>query len=363
MRPLFPSIDFEFLEDVSRSDRPDIDILFVSVDSAAPEQIERTLRRCRLSTSTTQIVVVLRDSDLAKTRALLQSGAVDVLPMPVSETALALCLERILTRGKPSRESERPIGQLVAVLKAGGGVGATSIAAQIGMMAAAKSGEPGQVCFADLDIQFGNAALYFDMADALNVADCLAVGEVLGDTQFATALAAHRSGLRLLAAPREVSPLDALTPQLADALIVALKRDFPLTIADLPSVWTAWTYAALQMAGRIVLVTRLSVPHVHLVRRQLHLLTLQRLDSIPLTLVCNAVNNDRQNMLSIKAAERAIGRQFDVVIPEDTRVMEPACNQGLDIGSVRRGTKLEKAIAELTAVIMAGVDVASPKLR
>jgi pilus assembly protein CpaE len=117
------------------------------------------------------------------------------------------------------------------------------------------------------------------------------------------------------------------------------------------------------MAGRIVLVTRLSVPHVHLVRRQLSVLALQKLDSIPLTLICNAVNGDRQNMLSIKAAERAIGRQFDLVIPEDTRVMEPACNQGTDIASVRRGTKLEKAIAELTAVIMADVAAAQPNPR
>jgi len=80
---------------------------------------------------------------------------------------------------------------------------------------------------------------------------------------------------------------------------------------------------------------------------------LQKLDTIPLTLVCNAVNSDRQNMLSIRAAERAIGRPFDIVIPEDTRVMETASNQGLDIAMVRRGTKLEKAIAQLVDVMTA----------
>jgi len=168
-----------------------------------------------------------------------------------------------------------------------------------------------------------------------------------------TALAAHRSGLRLLAAPRDVTALDALTPQLADALLTALRRDFALTIADLPSVWTAWTYRALQTAARIVLVTRLSVPHVHLVRRQLNLLAVQKLDAIPLTLVCNAVNNDRQNLLSIRAAERAIGRAFDIVIPEDTRVMETTCNQGLEISAIRRGTKLEKMIALLAEAMTA----------
>ena len=353
MAALFPAIHFEFLGSNPRDIPTDLDILFVSVNGAAPEEIEQAVRQCKLNPSAPQTVFVLFHADLSNTRALLQSGAVDVLPAPVSETALALCLERIVARGRPARGTSRAAGQLVAVLKAGGGVGATSLAVQAGIMAAARAGETAGVCLADLDLQFGSAALYLDMAEALTVSDCLAVGEFLGDTQFATALASHGSGMRLLAAPRDVTALDALTPQLTDTLLTALRRDFPLTIADLPSVWTAWTFRALQMAARIVMVTRLSVPHVHLVRRQLNLLALQKLDAIPLTLVCNAVNSDRQNMLSIRAAERAIGRNFDIVIPEDARVMESACNQGLEMTAVRRGTKLEKMIAVLAEAVTA----------
>jgi pilus assembly protein CpaE len=362
MAGLFPAIDFQLLGAMPADIPPGLDVLFMAVDGAAPEEIERAVRQCKLNPAAPQTVFVLRNADLSNTRALLQSGAIDVLPAPVGETALALCLERIVARGKPMREASRPVGQLVAVLKAGGGVGATSLAVQAGIMAA---GGAGGVCFADLDLQFGSAALYLDMAEALTVSDCLAVGEVLGDTQFATALAAHKSGMRLLAAPRDVTALDALAPQLTDSLLTALRRDFRLTIADLPPVWTAWTYRALQTAVRIVLVTRLSVPHVHLVRRQLNLLALQKLDMVPLTLVCNAVNGDRQNMLSIRAAERAMGRPFDIVIPEDTRVMEAACNQGLDITAVKRGTKLEKAIAMLAEVMTADASAMQPvsKLR
>jgi len=364
MATLFPRIRFEFLGDSLRDIPADLDIVFVSVDGAAPENIEQAVRQCRLHPAALRTVFVLHHAEISNTRALLQSGAVDVLPAPVGEAALALCLERLVARGRPAHVAPRSAGQLVAVLKAGGGVGATSLAVQAGLMAAVRAGEAGSVCFADLDLQFGSAALYLDMAEALTVSDCLAVGEFLGDTQFATALAAHRSGMRLLAAPRDVTALDALTPQLTDALLTALRRDFTLTIADLPPVWTAWTYRALQMAARIVLVTRLSVPHVHLVRRQLNLFALQKLDAIPLTLVCNAVNNDRQNMLSVRAAERAIGRPFDIVIPEDSRVMETACNQGLDIAAVRRGTRLEKTTALLADAMTAdALTFPVPKLR
>jgi pilus assembly protein CpaE len=109
-------------------------------------------------------------------------------------------------------------------------------------------------------------------------------------------------------------------------------------------VWTGWSNSALQLADRIVLMTRLSVAHVHFVRRQLEVLAMQRLDNRPVILVCNAVTSEQQSVLSIKAAERAIGRSFDVVLPEDSRVMYTAVNQGQEIAAVKRGTKLERAL-------------------
>jgi hypothetical protein len=90
---------------------------------------------------------------------------------------------------------------------------------------------------------------------------------------------------------------------------------------------------------------------------------LQKLDAIPLTLVCNAINSDRQNLLSVRAAERAIGRAFDIMIPEDTRLMETACNQGLEIAAVRRGTKLEKMTASLAEAMTADALTALPVSR
>ena len=282
---------------------------------------------------------------------MTRAGAADVIPLPANEAVWALGLERLLVRDASGRDPGRPKGQIVALLKAGGGVGATSLGVQAGYQLAAKAGAEPRICFADLDLQFGTAALNFDLNEALTVTDCVAVGEVLEETQFATALAAHKSGIRVLAAPREATSLDILTPQLVEALLRGLRRDFALTVLDLPSIWTAWTNHALQLADRIVLVTHLSVGHVHLVRRQLNILSLQNLDSLPLTLACNAVTGDQQNLLSIKAAERALGRPFDVILPDDGRAMVAATNQGVPISEVRRGTKLEKAIAQLAEKI------------
>ena len=145
-----------------------------------------------------------------------------------------------------------------------------------------------------------------------------------------------------------------LTPQLVDALISGLRRDFALTILDLPSVWTAWTNRALQLADRIVLVTRLSVPHVHLVRRQLGVLALQNLDSAAAH--PGLQRRDRRSAESARRSRPPNARSaapFDIVLPEDARVMGAATNQGLPLSAVRRGTKLEKAVGQLADAIAA----------
>lgn len=356
---LFPTLVFEPIG----SSWPEhfaqgMDILIIGISAASGQQVERAVNFLRNRPSRLHVLVALRDADLISSRALTRAGAADVIPLPANEAVWALGLERLLSRDVSGREPGRRQGQIVALLKAGGGVGATSLGVQAAHLLAAKAGADHKICFADLDLQFGTAALCFDLNEALTVTDCAAVGEVLEDTQFATALAAHKSGVRVLAAPREATSLDTLTPQLVEALVRGLRRDFALTILDLPSVWTAWTNHALQLADRIVMVTHLSVGHVHLIRRQLSILALQSLDSLPLTLACNAVTGEQQNLLSIKAAERALGRPFDIVLPEDGRVMGAATNQGVSLSEVRRGTKLEKSIVQLAERIGADAFVA-----
>ena len=290
-------------------------------------------------------MVVLRNADVTTTRRLVRAGAADVLPAPVSEPALALCIERLLTANPVETTPTRKSSEVVAVLKAGGGVGATALCVQAAILLAQRAA--GQVCLADLDLQFGAASVYLDLPDAVTIADCLGSDSGLTETPFATALATHRSGVRVLAAPREIVALEIIGPGQIDALIGGLRRDFALTIVDLPTVWTAWTNQVAQQADRIVLVTHLSVPHIQLVKRQLRVLASQRLDDKPLTLVCNSLSSDQSASVPVKSAERALGRTFDVIIPEDRRIMTAALNQGVEIAAVRRGTKLEKAVAQL----------------
>jgi len=353
---LFPSIEFVPL-DPSSTDTGRFDVLIIAFMA---EKVSAASAWLKSLPPQTKVVVVLHEADVITTRQLMREGAADVLSAPVSEPSMALSLERIFSTPAAAADPGRS-GEVVAILKAAGGVGATCLGVQAAAILAGRGA--GQVCFADLDLQYGAAATYLDLPDAISVVDCLSAGSSLAETPFADALASHRSGLRLLGAPKEIVSLDAVRAPHIEALIRGLRRDAALTLVDLPQAWTAWTTEVLRRADRIVLVTQLTVPHIQMMKRQLRMLATQHLDGTPVVLVCNAVSRDQQSSLSLKAAERALDRKFDVVVPLDARTMSAAINQGVELATVRRGSGLEKAVSELAERISNGVIAAKTARR
>lgn len=354
----FPQVRFQSAG-ATWPDRPgaEFDILIVEADASAPDA---AARRLKSSPGGPRIVVVLHNADITVSRQLAREGATDVLPAPVSETALALCLERLLQREDDGAgEGPARAGEVVAFIKAGGGVGATSLAAQAAVMLARRGA--GGICLADLDLQFGAAAAYLDLPDAFNLLDALNLGQTMETAHLSSILAEHRSGLRVLAAPKDMSPIDAVKPAQIDALIALLRSEYDLSLLDLPSVWTTWSLRAVADADRIVLVGQLTVPSIQLIGRQLRFLSAQKLDDRPITLVCNGCSPDQLAGLPLKVAEKSIGRPFDVMTPLDVKTMTAAVNQGRPLDETRRGTKLEKAIGQLADKLRATAPAATAR--
>jgi pilus assembly protein CpaE len=350
LKALFPGIAFEAVdENVAVVDSSKYDVLIIPVDKDSIPDVQKLLQRLSAGSAQTKIITALRGADVATIRELVHTGVADVLPEPVTDPILALSLERILAKQAAGGGAKQGHGKIIAMMKAGGGVGATSLGVQLGLLLAER--HQTDVCFADLDVQFGLAEIYLDIPDSISIVDCLRSGSNLAETPFPSTLAKHSSGLRLLAAPKEVVALDTMTAEIANALMTGMRRDFQTTIVDLPTEWTAWSNQVLQNADHIVLVTHLTVPHVQIMKRQLRVIEAQHLNDRPLTLVCNAVSQDHLHALPLKSAERGIGRKFDCVIPEDRKTMLSAVNQGMDKSISKQSTKIAKSITSLADVM------------
>lgn len=346
---LFPHVRFQALGRAWNGVVGGADAVIATADALNGAEVDRlrtSLEQCERPDG---VIVFLDNPQVEVTRRLIRAGAADVLPAPITEHSVAASLERLLLKRETEPAGPTHPSHVFGVLKAGGGVGATTIVTQLAAILAARGQ---RVCIVDLDVQFGCAAMYLDLQDALTLDDVLAAGAGFSDVSFATELAAHASGARVLAAPRQFTTLDSVSSDAIQQLIAALRRQFDVILLDLPAVWTGWSNRALSLADRIAVVTHLSVPHAHLIRRQLQTLGLQGLDQVAPLLVCNRVGGDAPSGVSQKSVERAIGRAFDVAVPEDVKLVGEAINQGVAISAIRRGAKVERALNELAQILV-----------
>lgn len=323
-----------------------VDLLIVALDATSAADVDRFCVNVREAGRPGSIIVVLSNAGMDVTRQLMREGVGDILVAPVSDAAVAVSLERVM--GALAQSQDGGSGEVISLLKSGGGVGATALGVQLAALLA-KSGV--KVCVVDLDIQFGAAAMYLDLRNTVTMGELLSAEASPTDIRFAQDLAVHSSGARVLAAPREFMPLEAISSKLIDDLLSALRRDFDVVLLDLPCAWTAWTSRALRLSDRILLVSQLSVAHAHQTRRQLGLLQAQNMDDIPLTLICNRFGAETLAGVNRRSVESSIGRAFDVMLPEDGKLMGEAINQGVALGDLRRGTKLGKALEQLAAQV------------
>src|SRR3546814_11856781 len=79
----------------------------------------------------------------------------------------------------------------------------------------------------------------------------------------------HSSGLSVVAAPRDVMPLEKFTPDFIRRLTEVARSRFDVVLADLPPAWSLWTFEALRQSDEILLVTQMTVPGVRQARRPL----------------------------------------------------------------------------------------------
>ena len=300
------------------------DVLIAQIDPSNPrdfEEFERFVADCR---DRMPVIAAVRDLSVAVTRRVLRSDAVDVLPIPFTPDELHQAIETGRHRMAKARPAERArSGRVITFLGALGGVGTSAIATQAGMLWSDQQ----SVCLIDLDLQFGNAALYLNLRPQLNLADLLDAGDRL-DAEFLRSVAErHSSGLSVIASPPDIMPLDALTPEFVDYLLDLAVQAYDVVLVDLPSAWVSWSLSAMNKSSAVCLITGLSVPGVHQARRQLEVLEANGL-SERVRIVLNRVVNPLFGRADMSEAEKVLRHKVNYPVANDYQTISAAIDEG-----------------------------------
>ena len=234
------------------------DIVVIEVGAAAGADIAALEQLCAYVARGGSFIVIMENPSADVVRRLFRAGVTDVLPTPVLPVELVAALNT--ARG---RKTEAPAagvprtGKIVTIIKTAGGVGATTLAVNLG--AALVPLVEGKVALVDLDIQFGQVTTALDLRPRMTVIDAVRAGARLDPTLLASTLTAHDSGLDVLAAPNEITPLDALSEQFIERLFKHLRAIAAVSIIEAPAAWAQWIGVVLDKSDLVIPVAEASV--------------------------------------------------------------------------------------------------------
>jgi pilus assembly protein CpaE len=177
-----------------------------------------------------QLVVIGEANDVGLYRGLMGLGVADYLFKPMTAELVEAVIWR-LTNGTP-HGGETRLGKLVAVCGARGGVGASSVAANLASYLAEKASR--RVALVDLDVRTGAQALLLGAKPNPGLSEALEVPDRLDDLFLERATIAIGPRLDLLASemPFERVPVPKLDG--GEALIARLQRSYHYVLLDVP---------------------------------------------------------------------------------------------------------------------------------
>ena len=181
-----------------------------------------------------------------------------------------------------------PTGQVVVVMSAKGGCGATLVACNLAHSMAAGA----RVCLVDLDVGCGDVAGMLDLRSrrSLNVVlDQLAGGD---ESLLIGAADVLPGGLHVLAQPFELEELRELRAEEARSLLALARRSFQTVIVDVGSSMHLGALAAVEGAELVVIVATPDVPSLRDALRKLRLLHRVGVGQDRIRLVLNKVSGD-----------------------------------------------------------------------
>jgi pilus assembly protein CpaE len=325
------------------------DVLLVGPHAPAPEVL--TLA-ARLDVQSPGIsVVLMAEPSPEMWQAAMRAGIRDLLPPSADADEIRAAVERAghAAAGRrrilrPVSETERYTGRVITIASPKGGVGKTTVSANlaIGLTAAA----PQSTVLVDLDVQFGDVASALGLVPEYTLPDAVH-GPASEDTMvLKTFLTQHPSGLYAVCGAESPAAGDTVTGEDVTRLLASLAREFRYVVVDTAPGLSEQTLAALDRATDVVMLSSMDVPGVRGLRKELDVL--RELAMIPAGrhVVMNFA--DPKGGLSVRDVETTIGTGVDVVLPR-SKAVPASTNQGVPLLESNRRDPMAKELRRLVS--------------
>jgi pilus assembly protein CpaE len=230
------------------------DIVLVGLDSDAEYAFDLVESLCDDNSTTVMVYTEQTCLDLAI--RFMRAGAREFLTLPLLPAELADALDRVSTRRAASPHGRRVSKKLFVFMGAKGGCGVTTIASNFAVALAQESGQ--KTLLIDFGLPLGDAALNLGMTAEYSTANALQDSVRMDANFLRSLLAKHSSGLAVLPAPGEFSPLLA-TNETIDKLLAVARQCFDYVVVDIGSRIDLRDTALFEESANLYIITQVGV--------------------------------------------------------------------------------------------------------
>ena len=326
------------------ADHPTPNLIIVETRGQGDEVVAELEQLASVCDETTKVIVIGRINDVQLYRELTRRGVSEYLVAPLNTLQIIETIANLYVTAKAP-----PIGRVVVFAGARGGVGASTLAHNVGWCIA--EGLKIDTAIIDFDLAFGTVGLNFNEDTAQGVADALAAPERLDDVLLDRLLIKSGDRLSLFAAPALLDRDYDIENSAYEAVVDQVRRSIPCVMVDLPHAWTPWARQTLLAADEIVLVATPDLASLRNTKNMLDVIRARRPNDTPPKLVVNQTGMPKRPEIPIKEFAAAVDMQPALVLPFDPQLFGTAANNGQMLPEVQPASPTSEGIRKLAGLI------------
>jgi pilus assembly protein CpaE len=275
----------------------------------------------------TKVVVVGRVNDIILYRELVRRGVSDYLVAPLAPLDIVGSIS-----GLYGAADAKPVGRIIGVIGAKGGVGASTVAHNISFAIARDLAI--DTVIADLDLPFGTAGLDFNQDPPQGVADAVFSPDRVDSAFVDRLLSKCTDRLSLLAAPATLDREYDITPEAFEPVLDTLRTSVPFIVLDIPHLWSGWAKRAITSADDILIVASPDLPNLRNAKNIYDFAKAARPNDRPPMYLLNQVGMPKRPEVRSADFAKALEAEPLATIPFEPQIFGTASNNGQMIAEV-----------------------------
>jgi pilus assembly protein CpaE len=324
--------------------RSPVAIVLIDLDPS-PHQMLPQLERIIARFPTTRFVALASNVGNDLLLEAMQSGVRRVVMKQTISADLPGVLDRL---SAPDLRAAGPSGEIMTILSASGGCGATTIAVNLAEEVALKRKQPTLLC--DLDCAYGAVTSYLGLAPRYGADHVLHyAGDIDGQLIRSTATV-HNDRIHVLASPVSTKTVgETLRFERLEHVLDSARRAYSLTIIDAPRLAVETTAALVAASTTTLLVLQLTVKDLRCARATIDALRDRGVD--PASVIPVANRYVKRQLISLEEAAKALGGVEVVPIRNDYAPAVHGLNFGQTLSEAGPRSSLRRDLQDLLAKI------------